>query len=115
MIKKFNEFLLEEEEKQESQSEPETKEVSIGETADGRKVKAVLKLGNTLDLTPEDFTKLINMRVTQYQRDMLTHERGAKIYKISKDKNHKYTIFHLHQTLHKLEPVGVFYIHKRDK
>jgi hypothetical protein len=114
MVKSFEEFLLEAEEKEENTSaEPETKEITIGETNDGRKVRALLKLGNTLELTGDDFRKLMNMRVSQSERDMLTHMRGAKEYKISKGKDKKYTIFHNNQTLHKLEAVGVFYIHKK--
>lgn len=109
MIKTFKEFLLEAEE---SQDEPATKEVTIGETSDGQKVKSVLKVGNTLEISPEEFTKLQNMRVTQYERDMLTHERGSKEYKISKDSEGKCTIFHYHKTLHKLMPIGVFMLPK---
>ena len=111
MIKNFKQFLLESEEAQsteETEKKEETKEISIGKTANGEKVNAVLKLWNTLKLSPEEFTKLQNMRITQYERDMLTHMKGAKEYKISKDKEGKCTIFHYNQTTHKLMPVGVF-------
>ena len=117
MIKDFAQFILEsedgEENKPESTPEPETKELVIGKTSDGRRVKAVMKLGNTVELSPEEFGKLMNMKVSQYERDMLTHMRGAKEYKVSKGKDMKYTIFHNNQTTHELEPVGVFYIHKK--
>lgn len=118
MIKDFAQFILEnedsEENKPESKPEPETKELVLGKTSDGRKVKAVMKLGNTINLSSEEFSKLMNMKTSQYERDMLTHMRGAKEYKISKGKDKKYTIFHNNQTTHELEPVGVFYIHKKD-
>jgi ABC-type uncharacterized transport system YnjBCD substrate-binding protein len=117
MLKNFKEFLLEQEEEHNSDREddsskkeetPKTKEIGIGKTADGTKVMAQMKLENTLKFSSEEFTKLQNMRVTQYDRDMLTHMRGEKEYKVSKDKHGKCTIWHLNQTLHKLMPVGAF-------
>lgn len=107
MLKSFQEFLLEQEEAPKEEA-PRTKEITIGETADGQKIRATMKLENTVELSGEEITKLRNMRVTQYQRDMLTHMRGEKEYKISKDKEGKFTIWHHNQTLHKLMPVGAF-------
>jgi len=109
MLKNFKEFLLEQEEdKSKKEETPETKEIGIGKTADGTKIMAQMKLENTLKFSSEEFTKIQNMRVTQYERDMLTHMRGDKEYKVSKDKSGKCTIWHLNQTLHKLMPVGAF-------
>jgi len=115
MLKNFREFLLEQEENETSSDNesPKTKNIGIGETADGQKVMATMKLENTLKFSPEEFTKISNMRVTQYERDMLTHMRGEKEYKVSKDKDGKCTIWHLNQTLHKLMPVGAFYLPKK--
>jgi len=106
MIKNFYEFIFEQ--------ESETKELTLGQTHAGTKVKATMKLGNTIELESDDFKKLINMRVSHKEEDMFNHIRGAKEYKISKNKHHKYTIFHNNQTLHKLEPVGVFIIPKKN-
>jgi hypothetical protein len=115
MIKNFKQFLLESEEADPQEQKEETKEISIGETEDGQKVKAVLKLWNTIKLSTEEFSKLQNMRITQYERDMLTHMKGAKEYKISKDDKGKCTIFHYNQTTHRLMPVGVFMLPKKEK
>lgn len=107
MIKSFQEFLLEQEETAKEEA-PRTKEIVIGETSDGQKIRATMKLENTIELTPEEIVKLKNMKVTQYERDMLTHMRGEKEYKISKDAEGKFTVWHHNQTLHKLMPVGAF-------
>lgn len=111
MIKNFQEFLLEHEET--SSPEPDTKELVIGKTAAGTRIKATMKKGNTLKFSPHEFSKMINMKVSSKEVDMLTHMRGKKEYKVSKDKFHKYTIFHNNQTTHELEPVGVFVIPKK--
>ena len=91
MLKRFEQFILEQEDNQDNQEnqdnqtsqeteKPRTKDIGIGETADGQKVMATMKLENTLKFSPEEFTKIGNMRVTQYERDMLVHTRGFLIF-----------------------------------
>ena len=112
MLKSFQEFILEQEEVQKEETpkeeSPKTKDIVIGKTPDGQKIRATMKLENTIELSEEEIVKLRNMKVTQYQRDMLTHMRGEKEYKISKGKDGKFTVWHHNQTLHKLLPVGAF-------
>jgi hypothetical protein len=131
IIKKFSEFIaLREEEtsseekvsseapKEKSQesgdgesSEPKTKDVTIGTLESGDKVKGKMKVGHAVQLSSQDLSKIQNMRVTQYERDMYSFTNDAsKEYKVSKDKEGKCTIFHNNQTLHKLVAVGVFMI-----
>ena len=122
-VKSFYEFLNEEEkpapdtkndqEQGEESSDPKTKDQRIGYTADGDEVMSKMKVGHTIELSPEDFTKIENMRVTQYERDMYDHERGGKDYKISKDADGKCTIFHYNKTIHELTPVGVFMLESK--
>lgn len=132
IITKFDKFLNEEEDaqevaqsidtpapetpKEEDEGKDEThkkfrvKEERIGYTPDSKEVIAKIKLGHTIELTPDDLKTLSNMKVTQYESDMFEHTRGGKEYKIKKDSSGKFTIFHYHKTLHKLTPIGTFRI-----
>lgn len=94
--------------------EPKTKDQRLGYMADGKEIMSKMKVGHTIELTPDDFTRLQNMRVTQYERDMYDHERGGKDYKIKKDAEGKCTIFHYNKTIHELTPVGVFMLPKAE-
>jgi|694.fasta_scaffold51005_7 hypothetical protein len=112
-LKSFQEFLNEEEKAAPEAAEtadPKTKDQRLGYKSDGAEVMSKMKVGHTIELTPEDFKKIENMRVTQYERDMYNHERGGKDYKISKDAEGKCTIFHYNKTIHELTPIGVFKI-----
>lgn len=135
-VKSFTEFLNEEEtaapeteletkpetkpeseektEEKPEPAEPKTKDQRLGYTADGKEVMSKMKVGHTIELTPDDFTRIGNMRVTQYERDMYDHERGGKDYKIKKDTEGKCTIFHYNKTIHELTPVGVFMLPKTE-
>jgi hypothetical protein len=95
--------------------DPKVKDQRLGYTAAGTEIMAKMKVGHTIELTPNDFSKMMNMRVTQYERDMYPHERGGKDYKIEKDADNKCTIFHYNKTLHELTPVGVFELPKLKK
>jgi hypothetical protein len=100
---------------EEKPEEPKTKDMKLGTTEDGTEVMCKMKVGHTIVLSAEEFSKLQNMRVSRNKEDMLGHYRGGKDYKISKDKDGKFSIFHYNKTIHELTPVGVFTLpEKRD-
>lgn len=104
-----------EEPKSAPEEEPKTKDMKLGELADGTEVMSKMKVGHTIVLSAEEFSKLQNMRVSSKEEDMLGHYRGGKDYKISKTKEGTFEIFHYNKTLHDLTPVGVFTLpEKRD-
>jgi hypothetical protein len=92
----------------EPEAEPKTKDMKLGELKDGTEVMCKMKVGHTIVLDADEFRKLRNMKVSQYERDMLAHYRGGRDYRISKEKDGTYTIFHYNKTIHELTPVGVF-------
>jgi len=121
-LKSFSEYIKEDENvdapvaapssvddtRDETKKKFRTKKELLGYTSESEPVMAVIKVGHTIELTPDDFKQLKNLKVTQYESDMYEHVRGGKVYKIKKDGKGKYVIFHYHKTLHKLTPVGTF-------
>lgn len=97
------------------EEEPKTKDMKLGTMSDGTEVMSKMKVGHTIVLSAEEFSKLQNMRVSRNEDDMLGHYRGGKDYKIGKDASGKFSIFHYNKTIHELTPVGVFTLpEKRD-